>query len=413
MQRAKKPEGGKVLSATEYGTKPTQRTPVSGVRRVWGTLKSTTTAAVRSTLKKLWPASDGLVMRRRVREYGASNKTRSLWWFILKGDENTLKKLENEWAPIRMQTNWKLEHCTAPNNQPVANNGNPAVGESNSHTPENTSASSTSIAATSPGITVATIPNQVTDTQTDVDNSASQSVSQSQHDDTDLDNFCNSLMLTQVVTEATHVSSAGNHTLIDLAFLSHPQLLKQCRVTPPLGTSDHNCIHLSVTHQSSTSKPSKKKKKSQRTIWRYQQADFDRAIELLDEINWEDLLNGDIDQMWTTWENRFMAIMHQCIPATKPKADSKAPWINKDITKAIRARILSFRCVKRTGRPDHQNDYKKKLNNVANMIKNAKSRYFKQLNPSNPKTFWKLVKRLSKTNICHPNLEGFSRESNS
>ena len=167
-------------------------------------------------------------------------------------------------------------------------------------------------------------------------------------------------------------------------------------MTPPLGTSDHNCIHLSVTHQCSTSRPSKKKNKSQMTIWRYQQADFDRAIELLDEINWEDLLNGDIDQMWTTWENRFMAIMHQCIPATKLKADSKAPWINKDITKAICARILSFRRVKRTGRPDHQNDYKKKRNNVANMIKNAKSRYFKQLNPSNPKTFWKLVKCLSK-----------------
>ena len=121
-----------------------------------------------------------------------------------------------------------------------------------------------------------------------------------------------------------------------------------------LGTSDHNCIHLSVTHQCSTSKPGKKKK-SQRTIWRYQQADFDRAIVLLDEINWEDLLNGDIDQMWTTWENRFMAIiiMHQCIPATKLLADSKAPWINKDITKAIRARTLSFRRVKghRKARP--------------------------------------------------------------
>ena len=124
--------------------------------------------------------------------------------------------------------------------------------------------------------------------------------------------------------------------------------------------------------------------------------------------------------MWTNWENRFMAIMHQRIPATKLLTDSKAPWINKDnvITnlKAIRARTLSFRhniYVKRTGRPDHRNDYKKKRNNVVNMIKSAKTRYFKQLNPSNPKTFWKLVKRLSKQlAICHPNPEGFSRESN-
>ena len=37
-----------------------------------------------------------------------------------------------------------------------------------------------------------------------------------------LTNFCNSLMLTQVVTKATHVSSAGNHTLIDLALIPVP-----------------------------------------------------------------------------------------------------------------------------------------------------------------------------------------------
>ena len=91
---------------------------------------------------------------------------------------------------------------------------------------------------------------------------------------------------------------------IDLAFLSHPQLLKQCCVTPPLGTSDHKCIHLSVTHHCGTLKPNKNK--SQRTIWRYQQADFDRANGLLDEVDWEELLEGDVDQMWTAWEENFV-----------------------------------------------------------------------------------------------------------
>ena len=62
--------------------------------------------------------------------------------------------------------------------------------------------------------------------------------------------------------------------------------------------------------------------------------------------------------------------------------NSKAPWIDKDITKAMQARNLSIRCVKRTGRSEHQNDYKKMQNKVANMIKSAKLKYFKQLNPS-------------------------------
>ena len=217
-----------------------------------------------------------------------------------------------------------------------------------------------------------------------------------------LTNFCNSLMLTQVVAEPTHTSSAGNQTLLDLVFLSHPLLLKQCSVASPLSNSDHNCIHLTVSHHSTTAKPNKK---SRRTIWRYQQADFNRANELLDDVSWEDLLNGDVDEMWSHWEKEFMQVMRQCIPTTKLLVNSKAPWINKDIIKAMQARNLSFRRVKRTRRSEHRSDYKKKWNKVANMIKSAKLKYFKQLNSSNPKSFWKVVKYLTKQTSTIPILK--------
>ena len=46
--------------------------------------------------------------------HGDSNKMK--WWFILRGDENTLKMLESDWERIQIQTNWKLEQCTAPSN---------------------------------------------------------------------------------------------------------------------------------------------------------------------------------------------------------------------------------------------------------------------------------------------------------
>ena len=82
---------------------------------------------------------------------------------------------------------------------------------------------------------------------------------------------------------------------------------------------------------------------------------INRANELLDEINWKDLLKGDVDQMWSVSEENFMSVMHhgQCIPTVKLLVKSNVPWINKDITKAIRARNLSFRQVKRTEKPEH------------------------------------------------------------
>ena len=43
---------------------------------------------------------------------------------------------------------------------------------------------------------------------------------------------------------------------------------------------------------------------------------------------------------------------------------SRVPWISRDITKAMCARNLSFRRVKKTGRLDHWNDYNEKRNNL-------------------------------------------------
>ena len=90
-----------------------------------------------------------------------------------------------------------------------------------------------------------------------------------------------------------------------------------------------------------------------------------------------------------------MAVMHQCIPTAKLSMKSRVLWISRDITKAMRARNLSFRHVKKAGRLDHRNDYNKKWNKVANMLKSAKLKYFKKLK-SNLKKFWKVEKCLTK-----------------
>ena len=138
VQQTKGPEDASARSSagSTDSSKSThlQRTPVDGVRRIWGTLKSSTTAAVSATLKKLWPVSSSMTVRRKFREYG-DNKTR--WWFILKGEEKTLQTMEEDWERIQMHTNWKLEHCTAPSNQPHARTGNPRATKSPENSPAN------------------------------------------------------------------------------------------------------------------------------------------------------------------------------------------------------------------------------------------------------------------------------------
>ena len=106
-----------------------------------------------------------------------------------------------------------------------------------------------------------------------------------------------------------------------------------------------------------------------RTIWRYAHANFERANTLLDEINWDELLNGNVDQMWAAWEAEFMSVMRQCIPIANLSAKPNVPWFHKGLSKAMHARNLAFRRIKRTRRSDHLLDHKRKHNKVANMIK--------------------------------------------
>ena len=98
--------------------------------------------------------------------------------------------------------------------------------------------------------------------------------------------------------EFTHINSSGNHSIIDLAFISSPELLISCTTVPPLGTSDHHGFNLCF-RGSLPKRPSRCLRKS---IWCYQDTDFNKACELLNESNWEALVNdcAGVDVSWDT-----------------------------------------------------------------------------------------------------------------
>ena len=66
------------------------KVPVSGARKVWGTMRETSTSAVITTLTKLTSmTSEQVQARRKFKSInGSSNRIR--WWFVLRGDEDIL-----------------------------------------------------------------------------------------------------------------------------------------------------------------------------------------------------------------------------------------------------------------------------------------------------------------------------------
>ena len=98
-----------------------ERVVVPGVRRIWGTLKSASITAVSSTLNKLTTLGSQLTVKKKVKPGGKH------WWFLVKGAEEVLKNLEEEWGGVSLQINWKLEPCTRPKNDSNVPNLSPAA----------------------------------------------------------------------------------------------------------------------------------------------------------------------------------------------------------------------------------------------------------------------------------------------
>ena len=91
-----------------------------------------------------------------------------------------------------------------------------------------------------------------------------------------------------------------------------------------------------------------------------------------------------------------MDIMDQCIPTSVLPSKWNFPWLNSDIIRSIRHRNRAFKRAKKSGKLEHTEDYKKKQNKVTNLLKSAKLNFFVNLDPSNPKAFWKVTKFLTK-----------------
>ena len=95
---------------TSSHTNPQRKfVPIEDARRVWGTLRSTTTSAVTNAIKRLTPGTlvKNLTVKRKYKtnQEGASKK----WWFVIRGDKHNLEILEKEWSKVATQTGWKLE----------------------------------------------------------------------------------------------------------------------------------------------------------------------------------------------------------------------------------------------------------------------------------------------------------------
>ena len=115
--------------------------------------------------------------------------------------------------------------------------------------------------------------------------------------------IASNFLLYQVVKDYTHINLSGNHTIIDLAFVSSLELLISCTTVPPLSSSDHLgfklCFYITL--------PRHLLNCVSKTVWCYQEADFEKANNFLSQLQWDSLVNDQhrVDTSWMNWYNHF------------------------------------------------------------------------------------------------------------
>ena len=97
-----------------------------------------------------------------------------------------------------------------------------------------------------------------------------------------------------------------------------------------------------------------------RTVWCYSQGDFERAVELLCETDWEKVIdnNASIDENWDSWQSTFLEVMNECIPQKTLGTRKHLPWITTNHVQLLRRRNSLLHRYNHTRRTDVLLSYK-------------------------------------------------------
>ena len=207
--------------------------------------------------------------------------------------------------------------------------------------------------------------------------------------------------LTNVIEKPTRVTEHSS-TLLDPIIISdsiHYSFSDVLKV--PSDISDHDASIIFIEC------PKFQTRSFQREVWLYERTDNEKIASKLDTVDWNALLSDsqDVDEMCNTFTETFLRVARECIPTKIVTIrNNDRPWFNSELRREIRKRDRIRKTVKKYSKQSDIDKYKKQRNRVNNLKKIAKEHFEQNLdninleNISNPKTYWKIMKMLIKSN---------------
>ena len=202
----------------------------------------------------------------------------------------------------------------------------------------------------------------------------------------DLTAMLSSFDFTQVVDKPTRLSKYSS-SLIDHVYLSDCSMLSSCSTSPPLGTSDHRSILLSLNWSKCPSR------KVTHRICNYSRADWDAICTNLET------LPTPTDSSWLSWKSHFLEVLshHIHVPTKVCKVRKTLPWITSDLLKLFCEHDLAFSQFKSTKTERLRTKYQLLWNKSVSDVWKARCEFLQSLSSliRSPKQFWSLYYSLA------------------
>lgn len=206
--------------------------------------------------------------------------------------------------------------------------------------------------------------------------------------------------LINVIEVPTRITNTSQ-TLLDPIVIQSTMRVLHCGVIEtPNEISDHfaTYILLPFSYKHSTA--------FKRTVWLYNKGDFEKLNMLIFSTNWQFLEEDTLDNACESFTSVFIDLLKKCIPCKEVTIrPNDKPWYDSEIRKYSRKRDRLRNIATKSGNLNHWNKYKHLRNKVNNLKKHAKEQFYNNLedsviemNDTNPRQYWKLVKHFMKSN---------------
>ena len=211
--------------------------------------------------------------------------------------------------------------------------------------------------------------------------------------------------LFQHIDKPTRIRGNDDPSLIDLILTNEEHQISDIVHHAPLGKSDHSVITFNYQCYLDHSKP--------KSYYAYRKADWPGMTNKLVSTNWTETFmaenkDNDPETIWSSLKSKLLELRNEFVPKRCEKsginASKKGTFpLDKNLQQAIREKHrLHRRWIRgiKSGNVNSHNAYIKSRNKAKKLIRQSKRLFEKGIasrSKSNPKEFWKYVRKKLKT----------------